>query len=503
MLSGSILGRLYGWWLCSAIFSLLRGVYRPFSRAWPHSAVVNFFRRPPKIEAWYANSLVSRAIDAVWRLLLRICAAVIGALRPAAPGSFFVRAASGSWFLRFEALFGGFTLLMFIAPHELWSNSYAVLGAAGLFGLAFLMSAAGARRSVYPREFGLPFLLFVLACVGSLGFTSDRSDSFRVLMFFAAAFLFMFAAYTGLNTREQLRCVMGFIYAAVILTAVYAFYQRFMGVEVSASFTDLDLNAGVPGRVYSTLDNPNNYAEFLVLFTPLSTAYAMTEKRAFRRLLLSCGIALPLMALVMTYSRGCWLAIMVSVVIFVYYADKRLIPVGVVACILLIPFLPDSIITRFSTIFNSHDSSANHRLTTWRGILRMIGDYGLTGIGMGPNTFAELYPAYALTGATKGVYHSQMLYLELILETGALGFLSFMWFWLREIKNAAFDLFKARSAEVRLALIACGAAFGGIALDGVFEYIWFYPRVLFGFFILMGLMLSAARLARAEGAARP
>ena len=296
---------------------------------------------------------------------------------------------------------------------------------------------------------------------------------------------------------------MGFIYAAVILTAVYAFYQRLMGVEVSASFTDLDLNAGVPGRVYSTLDNPNNYAEFLVLFTPLSTAYAMTEKRAFRRLLLSCGIALPLMALVMTYSRGCWLAIMVSVVIFVYYADKRLIPVGVVACILLIPFLPDSIITRFSTIFNSHDSSANHRLTTWRGILRMIGDYGLTGIGMGPNTFAELYPAYALTGATKGVYHSQMLYLELILETGALGFLSFMWFWLREIKNAAFDLFKARSNEVRLALIACGAAFGGIALDGVFEYIWFYPRVLFGFFILMGLMLSAARLARAEGAARP
>ena len=96
-----------------------------------------------------------------------------------------------------------------------------------------------------------------------------------------------------------------------------------------------------------------------------------------------------------------------------------------------------------------------------------------------------------------------MLYLELILETGALGFLSFMWFWLREIKNAAFDLFKAGSNEVRLALIACGAAFGGIALDGVFEYIWFYPRVLFGFFILMGLMLSAARLARAEGAARP
>lgn len=497
-----MLGRLYGWWLCSAIFRLLRGIYRPFARAFPNSSVVNFLRRPPKIERWYANSLVCRAIDAVYRFLLRIFGAIINALRHAAGGSFFVRAASGSYFLRFEVLLGCFTFVMFVAPHEMWSNSYAVLGAAGLFGVAFLMSAAGARREVFPREFGLPFLLFVMACLGSLGFTSDRSDSLRVLMFFAAAFLFMYAAVIGISTKEQLRRLMGFIYAAVMFTALYAFYQRVMGVEVSASFTDLDLNVGVPGRVYSTLDNPNNYAEFLVLFTPLSTAYAMTEKRTFRRLVLSCLIVLPLGALVMTYSRGCWLSIALSVVIFVYYTDKRLIPVGLVACILLIPFLPDSIMTRISTIFNSHDSSANHRLTTWRGILRMIGDYGLTGIGMGPNTFAELYPAYALTGATKGVYHSQMLYLELILETGALGFLSFMWFWLREIKNAAFDLFKARSNEVRLALIACGAAFGGIALDGVFEYIWFYPRVLFGFFILMGLMLSAARLAREEGAAR-
>ena len=497
-----MLGRLYGWWLCSAIFRLLRGIYRPFARAFPNSAVVNFLRRPPKIERWYANSLVCRAIDAVYRFLLRIFGAIINALRPAAGGSFFVRAASGSYFLRFEVLLGCFTFVMFVAPHEMWSNSYAVLGAAGLFGVAFLMSAAGARREVFPREFGLPFLLFVMACVGSLGFTSDRSDSLRVLMFFAAAFLFMYAAVIGISTKEQLRRLMGFIYAAVMFTALYAFYQRVMGVEVSASFTDLDLNVGVPGRVYSTLDNPNNYAEFLVLFTPLSTAYAMTEKRTFRRLVLSCLIVLPLGALVMTYSRGCWLSIALSVVIFVYYTDKRLIPVGLVACILLIPFLPDSIMTRISTIFNSHDSSANHRLTTWRGIINMIGDYGITGIGMGPNTFAELYPDYALTGATRGVYHSQMLYMELILETGALGFISFMWFMLREVKNAAFYLFKARSQEVRMALIACGASFGGIAVAGIFEYIWFYPRVLFAFFILLGVMLAAARLAREEGCAR-
>lgn len=64
MLGNSILGRLYGWWLYSAIFRILRGIYRPFSRAFPHSAVVRFLRRSPKVEVWYRASLFTRIVDA-------------------------------------------------------------------------------------------------------------------------------------------------------------------------------------------------------------------------------------------------------------------------------------------------------------------------------------------------------------------------------------------------------------------------------------------------------
>ena len=114
-----------------------------------------------------------------------------------------------------------------------------------------------------------------------------------------------------------------------------------------------------------------------------------------------------------------------------------------------------------------------------------------------PTTFADLYPSYALTGATKGVYHTQMLYMELFIETGALGFASFMWLMLREVKNAAFALFRAPGRETRGALIGCCASFIGIAVASVFEYIWFYPRVLFAFFILLGICLACIRMCRA------
>ena len=106
-----------------------------------------------------------------------------------------------------------------------------LLAAVGLFGLWFLMSAAGSREKVYPKALGLPFLLFLMACVGSLMFTSAFSDSFRILLFFIAAFLLTFVIMADTTDERRLVSLMGWIYAAVILTALYAIAQRFMGVE--------------------------------------------------------------------------------------------------------------------------------------------------------------------------------------------------------------------------------------------------------------------------------
>ena len=53
---------------------------------------------------------------------------------------------------------------------------------------------------------------------------------------------------------------------------------------------------------------------------------------------------------------------------------------------------------------------------------------------------------------------------------------------------------------VPLAQTACLAGFCGIAVLSVFEYIWYYPRILFAFFILYGI--SAACLRASGGAAK-
>ena len=364
-----------------------------------------------------------------------------------------------------------------------------------------MLVACGKREAMYPHALGFPFILFAISCALSLLVTRAMSDSVRVLLFFITAFLLTFIIAADITDEKRLMKLMGFIYFAVMATSLYALAQRAMGIEADALLTDMNTNVGVPGRVFSTLDNPNNYAEFLVLFTPLCAAYAVNVKNRVLRIPLCLGVGLPMLALLMTYSRSCWIAIVLAAIVFVMYADRKLLPVLFLCAVLMFPFLPDSVMTRIASIFKSGDTSAAHRKYIWSGILLLLEDRSqwLTGIGLGPDTFQAVYPAYARKWATDGVYHSQMLYLELFLEMGALGFLSFMWMMLRDVKEAARALFAARSLKVRAALIACCSSFVGIAAAGAFEYIWFYPRVLFAFFILLGICTACTRMTCEEG----
>ena len=155
-----------------------------------------------------------------------------------------------------------------------------------------------------------------------------------------------------------------------------------------------------------------------------------------------------------------------------------------------------SLVSGFSN--NGHiDTSAAHRLALWKGVSYMIRDYGVTGIGLGPASFNSLYPDYAQLGAVDGAYHTQTLYLELILEVGVLGLVSFIWMALRNIKNIVVAR-RGAGPVLKPVLIACAAALIGIAFSCCVEYIWFYPRNMFAYFILFGISIAAVNMANTK-----
>ena len=496
MLEQSVLGKLYNVWIDSGIFSLLQRIYRVLLRALQGSAILRGLFREGRLETAFRDSFAVSLLRRFCNWCLKLLSHLSCLVDAAEDSAFFglVRGSCLRFLLRFEGLFGAFCLVMFVIPHEHWNNFYAVAAAFALLLLYLLLVAAGRREFVSPELFGLWGWLFLLALLLSIGSSADRRDSVRIFLLFLASFVLCYVAAADLRDPKRLRDLLAFLYAALLLVGYYAVVQdAFDLVELNSSYTDLTLNEGVPGRVYSTLSNPINLSEFILLFLPLGAAYAAGAEKRWKRIVLCLGLVIPALAMLYTYSRGGWLAIILAAAVFTFCCNKRLIPALMVLGLLCIPLLPESVLIRLSTIGSSKDTSTQHRLDIWRGVANMLSDDGrwLTGIGPGPATFRVFYLSYSVGIAKTGAYHTQMHYLELITETGLLGLVSFLGFMLKTLGRAGRAI-RSGLREHRLVLFAGFSTAAALAFVGLVEYLWFYPRIMFAFFLFLGILLAAS-----------
>lgn len=496
MLQQSILGKVYTCWTESTVFRFVQKIYRACMGTVRGSMLLRKIFFEGKIEEYYRASFTAKLLRALCRAAMALLAH-LGVLYTAAENSrilAFVRGSVLRLLLSFEGLFGAFLCVMFITPHDYWNNLYAVLAAFGFLLFYLFLVSIGRRTWVAPDVLGLGALFFALAVVLSLGFSTVPVDSFRIVLFFFASLLFCYIIAADFREPEKLRRLLAFLYVALIIVSMVGVIQHaFHLVKASSSYTDLELNKGVPGRVFATLDNPNNLSEFVLLFLPLSAAFAAGAKKLWQRIVLAGLLVIPALALLYTYSRAGWLAIVLAAAVFTYCCNKRLIPALAVLGVMAIPFLPASVMTRLSTIGNRADSSTQHRLDIWRGVLHLLRDYDrvFTGIGLGPQAFRRVYPFYSVGSAKIGAYHSQLHYLELVLEMGIMGLLSFLYLMCKSVGRAVQRLVGG-VRENRLILVACLSSVAAIAFVGLVEYVWFYQRMMFAFFIFLGIMLAAA-----------
>ena len=391
------------------------------------------------------------------------------------------------------------SVFIFIIPHNFWSNTFGLLFAAVLF-LLYVVALSTGNKEYMPGKNAKALWFCTLAFIFSLllncFISYDRADSIRVLLFFITSFMLCFVIYSSIRNEKCLDVICGFMYGALMITSLFAVAQGVLGVEADAALTDMELNEGMPGRVFSTLANPNNFAEFLVLFMPFGLAFALNRPRDYKyKLHLLCGMLLPLIAILLTYSRSGWMALIIAAVVFISMYDKKLIPVFIILGILAIPFIPQSILNRILTIGNLEDSSSSYRVDIWTGCLEMLKEYWFTGVGLGTGGFAEIYPLYAV-GKSGVAPHSHMHFMEMLCELGVLGFVSYVCMTFTLIKRSLVACSRKVPEKIRNVAIASASSMTGIVLIGCFEYCWFYPRVMFAFFISAGIAMAVYKMSR-------
>jgi len=203
-------------------------------------------------------------------------------------------------------------LVVLIVPHNMWNNMYSTLGVVLLFLLFAIRGIVRDEDIISLKIFGFYLCIYVLAIITAQIFSVFPGETLRFFIFYATCFIL----------------------------AVYGIWQKISGVQVNLSEVDINANEGLPGRIFSTMDNPNNYAEILVMLLPFFAVVILNAKSVFKKAVYLCLMIPPLLSLVLTFSRSSWIGFAAAVMVFIFFKNKKLLPFLIIAGAAMVPFLP-------------------------------------------------------------------------------------------------------------------------------------------------------------------
>ena len=500
---GLVLGLVHAWEGCLPHRFLrllargLRAASRTWKRWWHSSALVRFlFEREGLLSRIWPESFCCRALSLLLNLPVAVLHCLYVKLRPCCDSSLVCR----FFFSLGEQVplaIGWVMLLCMSIEYAYWSNAYSLIG----FVLLLLLFLAGGmrRRSLRLDLAGLgPYwaLLFLAVCL-SCPLSAYPELSWRYLPYYITCALCVLLTVSSVETAGQLERLAGFACLGVVGSSLWGIFQRVQGmVVVNVYFVDTRLNPDVPGRIYSFYDNPNAFAQMLVMLIPVGVALLLGSRRWYYRLtgLISAGLGTA--ALIMTYSRSAWVGLAAAAVVFLFFWKRKLVPVLAVAGLACLPLLPEAILQRVLSIFDSNDSSTISRVPLMRAGVDMIKLHPLLGVGLGGDAVRQATQDLAVYAPNQARFtHTHNLYLQLWLEHGLLGIAAFVAGCWRALKTGAAAFQREDGARsTRLIVLGATSALVGSLVSGLADYLFNYPRVMLIFWFSVSLLLAGAKL---------
>ncbi len=314
--------------------------------------------------------------------------------------------------------------------------------------------------------------------------------SYRALALLVSYIAAFFAIDGWLEDRTQLVRVLKLLLISTIGVALFGFYQAIEGSYTDFYFRLYPLHEEAlepwSGRITSFLIHFNSLAGYLNLVIPVAIVCGVLAKdRALKFLGFVCACAATV-AVFLTQSRGGLLALIGVLVIAVWFLVPRLITrikllcAGALACILLLAPL----LNHFERLQGVDDFTEVTRLLTWQAAATLFLGHPALGVGYGNFRFlsGDLVP-----GAVPGTLDAHNLYLQLLAETGVVGFLGFTIFL------GAFFVLSLKSMREQdplsrvIAFGVCGAITATL-IHGMVDYL-FNVSPQFGtlFWLVLGL----------------
>lgn len=337
-------------------------------------------------------------------------------------------------------------------------------------------------------------LCYLVIAIASAVFLNPLTlDAQRELMRLASYVGFYYVITDWCQTQDNTRALLKVLMASTIAVAIFGLWQVVTG-GYSALYDVLypiqDEIAQIPaweGRITSVLEHYNGLAGYLNLVLPFCLAFATGGTDSVLRTLSRWCLAFAGVALLLTQSRGGLLAFVAILLAQVYLSARdRKTRVKRIALLLIVCLLAAAMAGFFfQRLGEIDDFTTVSRLAIWSGAFTVFARSPLLGTGFG-NLRALMGGLLNLPDGWTGDAHN--LYLELLAETGVIGFVVFGLLIVLALRTALRRLRNAQNDFNRMVAVAVFSAICGVLVHGTVDYLFHTtPQATALFFLVLGL----------------
>lgn len=321
----------------------------------------------------------------------------------------------------------------------------------------------------------IPVAVFFIALISLVIISPDIHVAVERFWRFAYGMFPFIATLAFIKDKWQLKQLAILLMISVTVADFYAIWQGMHGDYRASAF----------------FKHPMDLAGILVQFLPMLVLIALDNNFHDHRKYIVTALLIGSVVALYNGTRGLWIAlgIVIPMTAFMYLKDtkKKLIyvSVGLIAVGILMYSVPP-FNARMATVADKSYQSNSERILMWNSAWKMFNDNPIAGVGLGQ--YAEKYQTEYISPEAKerGQGHAHNNFLQLLAETGLIGFLSFCFMFGAIIFNTLKDWRKYYNT----AALMFFAATCGILIQGFTEFNFGNRIVMTFYFFIMALYLQ-------------
>jgi O-antigen ligase len=321
-----------------------------------------------------------------------------------------------------------FCVLVIFLPiaHTETIRAFAMCIPAGLW----IIKAILCRRFLFARTpMDLPILLFTL--VAGLSVVTAVDPRYSLEEFIGEWLIGIGVFYMVVNnTRpEQVKYILGALLVGNILMVTYGIFDFFRSGGNILNYAT---------RARSLHSGEGTFSTYLVTVIPYIFVAAFFLKKTSNLVIILILLSLNLFALLLTYSRGSWIAILALALLAGWKFAPRKVYIPSLLLIALIIFLaaPHEISQFYDrfTNSNSYPDSYHGRWIVAKFYLERIQENPLEMLGFGQRSFIKKHVNFYKKYEKVQLWHAHNTFLNIAVETGLQGLLIFCFLLYRLLK---------------------------------------------------------------------